>query len=87
MEMNADNLHNIYLDTKPTNHYQYCPICKKDLKKGDKRVSVKRGEINGKYDTWYYYHLECFCYAIVKRFKGYLKTSKKIMDKIIVENL
>jgi len=72
--------------TKPTNHKQVCQHCGKSIEKDEQVVKVL-ANMYYNYPRYIYFHYSCYLYCIIKTFKGDLKGSRKIMDKIMVDNL
>jgi len=82
-----DNLWMIYKDIKPTKHKQICSLCNKQIEKGEERVCVLHDIFYNSTDKYIKIHKHCFCYAIYKKIGEGLTLSKKMKDRILVEEL
>lgn len=85
-----NSIHQITFHTKPTNHYQQCCQCAKEIKKGSRIARIFAGEPYGKFTKWNYYHMKCFVKSLIITLKGSgisADEMQKIIDSMIIENI
>jgi hypothetical protein len=83
-----NNICQISIYIKPTNHSQICHRCGKDIEKSNKIVRILRGEYGG-CALYNHYHINCFVRCIIHTLKDSISGDEmqKIIDELVVDNI